>query len=124
MDLRTLGGAEARLRPRSAQAIGKGGIRGRLDDAVELGAVRRHEAHAVDDDVVDLPPSVLPQEAVLEAGLVRACVGAPLRHDTRANDGKVAVDLLCRIDDLLAGVRLDLADVRALQESGEEADEL
>src|SRR5436190_231682 len=92
----------------AAQAVHQHRVRRRLDDAVELAAVRRDEADAIDQHVVDLPASVLAQHPVLEAGLAHARVdGAAPRNDARADDGEVTVDLLRRIRDLLAGVRFD-----------------
>src|SRR5437868_11605417 len=79
----------------TAEAVDERLIRRRLDDAVELAAIRRDEAHAVDEDVVHLPAPVLAEHPVLEGGLVGTRIdGAALRDDARAHDREVAVDLL------------------------------
>src|SRR5262245_9250136 len=96
--------------------IGKGA---RLDDLVELCAVVRAEAHALDVDVVHQPLVPLLQEAIVDGDL-----SAALREEAGGYRGRVPVHALRQVLDLLAAVQFDLGDVRALEEITEERDEL
>jgi hypothetical protein len=100
-------------------AIDQSVVAARLDDLVELGAVVRHEADALDVDVVDHPVLAPPEEPVVDGHLC-----AVLGDDLGAHDGEVAIRALAVVDDLLAPVQLDLRDVGALEEVTEEPDEL
>src|SRR5919198_2847372 len=93
--------------------------RGCLDDLVELRAVVRHEADALDDDVVDEPALALLEHPVLDRDLA-----AGLREQLARDHGRLAVDLVADVLDLLAAVQLDLGDVRALEQIAEELHEL
>src|SRR5215470_8840851 len=90
-----------------------------LDHRVELGAVVADQADALDADVVDGPAAVLEKHAVVDRDF-----GPLLRHDACLGESQVAFDRIAGIQDLLAGVALDLRDVRVLQEVAEERDEL
>src|SRR5438876_766315 len=89
------------------------------DDLVELSAVIRDEADALDDDVVDEP-----LVAALERPVVHRDVAAFLGGELGAHGRLVAVDRLPHIGDLLAAVGLDPGDVGPLQKVGEQLDEL
>src|SRR5204863_2796021 len=93
--------------------------RGGPDDLVELGAVVGDEAHVLDEDVVDQPALAALEEPRLDGDL-----GALLGDDPRAHDGAVAVHGLADVADLLAAVLVDPRDVAALEQVGEELDEL
>src|SRR6266446_6186545 len=94
-------------------------VRGGLDDLVELGPVVRDEADALDDHVVDEPAVAVPVHLVLDRDL-----GAVLGGDAGADRGLIAVDGVAEVGDLLAAVELDLRQVRALEQVGEEVHEL
>src|SRR5688500_3063622 len=91
----------------------------RLDDLVELRAIVRDQAHALDHDVVDEPTLALLEHPVLDRDFA-ACLGEQLA----LHDGRLALDLVADILDLLAAVELDLRDVGALEQIAEELDEL
>src|SRR5512132_2390934 len=63
------------------------GERRRLDDLVELRAVVRHEAHALDDHVVHEPPVALAQHPILDRHLA-----ALLGDELALHGGLVALD--------------------------------
>src|SRR5882724_6828518 len=94
-------------------------VRRGLDDLVELRAVVRNEADALDDDVVDEPAVVLLEHPVLDGD-----VGARLGDELTQHGGLVALGPVAQVLDLLAAVQLDLRDVRALEEVAEQLDEL
>src|SRR5205809_2110859 len=79
------------------------GVGRRLDDLVELGAVVRDQAHALDDHVVHEPAVGLLEHPVIDGHL-----GAALRDDPGAHDRLVAVQRIAEKRDLLAAVALDL----------------
>src|SRR5262249_37955046 len=97
--------------PLLAEALDQLVVGRRLDHTIELAAVGRHEAHPVDEDVVDLPAAIDLVHAVIEGG-----VGPPAGDDAGAHRRVAAIHDLAGIDDLLTGVRFDLADVRPLEE--------
>src|SRR5262249_15662526 len=90
-----------------------------LQDLVDLGPVIGHEADALDDDVVHEPAPVLLVQPVVDGDL-----GAPLGDDPGLHGRVVAVDAVADVAHLLALVELDLADVRAIEQLGEQPDEL
>src|SRR2546425_10328083 len=90
-----------------------------LDDSVELAAIGRDEAHAVDLQIVDAPPTVPKVEPVIERDLAAA-----IREDLRPHRGVARVDRFPEVRDVLARVRLDPGDVGALEQVGEERHEL
>src|SRR6266545_3935832 len=90
-----------------------------LDDGVELRAVVADEADALDAHVVDGPAPIAQEHAVVHRNLRLL-----LRHDPSLDDRQVALDGVAGVLDLLAGVALDLRDVRVLEEVAEERDEL
>src|SRR5262245_57967153 len=83
---------------------------GGRDDLVELGAVVRDEAHALDDDVVDQPLVAPEKHPVVDRDL-----GALLGDELGAHDGAFPLDGLADVLDLLTTVELDLRDVGALE---------
>ena len=91
----------------------------RPDDPVELGPIVRDEADAVDAQVVD-PPAV--------AGVVHRVVERHLtaagEEERRPHDRLVAIHRLAPEDRLLRAVLVDLGEVRALDQLGEEAGEV
>src|SRR5215468_6219754 len=91
----------------------------RLQDVVELCPVVEHEADSLHEDVVDEPAIALVEKAIVDGHLRRL-----LGHDLRVHRSHVALDRLPHIVDLLAAVLLDLADIGALEEIGEELHEL
>src|SRR5215470_9129919 len=102
------------LQPLAQRAVGF-----RANHPVELGPIARDEAHALDDDVVDAPVPVDEMHPVVQGDL-----GTVPRHNLRAHDGRAAA--LARFAeelDLLVADRLDLREVRALQEIAEERHE-
>src|SRR5262245_12335733 len=94
-------------------------VRRGLDDLVELRPVVRDQTHAFDVDVVHEPPIALLREPVVDGHL-----GPALGDDPRRHAGRVAVQPLVAILDLLAAVQLDLRDVRPLEQVAEQRDEL
>src|SRR5207253_5369926 len=89
------------------------------DDLVALDAVVRDEADALDDDVVDEPPLAAPEHPVVDRDL------RPLLGRDRHLDGRlVAVDRFPHVGDLFPAVELGLGDIGALEEVGEELEEL
>src|SRR5882724_8781430 len=94
-------------------------VAGALDDRVELRAVVGDEADALERDVVRPPALALREHAVVH-GDGRAL----FRHDQGPDHGAVTVDHLAEVLDLLAGIILDLRDVRLLEQISEEAREL
>src|SRR5574341_1396575 len=109
------------LRPLSLQFLDQLPVRGGLDDLVELRAVVGDEAHALDEDVVDHPPVVPAQQAVVDrhrGALLRVERGLDRRQLAARTDG------VTDVGDPLAGVPLDLGNIRPLQEIGEERHEL
>src|SRR5262249_26282014 len=91
-----------------------------LDDSPELTAIVRHEADAVDDEVIDLPTVRASNEAIIHRHAVS------LLGDDRARDlDLIAFDPLLTVQDLLSLlVGLDVVDVRPLEQIGEQLDEL
>src|SRR5437667_273487 len=90
----------------------------RLHDLVELRAVIRDEAHALDDDVVHEPASVLAVQAVVDGHL-----GARLGHDHRLHRRLTAIDRFAHVLHALALIELDLRAIRAIEDLGEELHE-
>src|SRR6266571_1452944 len=109
----------ARLVLLGAQPLQEARVRRGPDRLVELSAVVRDEAHALDGHVVDEPAPVAPVHPVLDRDL-----GALLRDEPRANAGGVVRGRVTQVDDALAAVGLELADVRALQQVGEQPRDL
>src|SRR3989441_7770784 len=94
-------------------------VGGGADDPVELRPVVADEAHVLDGDVVDEPPF-----SALEHLRFDRYLGALLGDDLGAHNRVIAVDQFARILDLLAAVEVDLRDIGALEEIGEELHEL
>src|SRR5262249_5530172 len=90
-----------------------------LDDSVELRTVIGDQADSLDGDVVDGPSAIFLHHAIVHRDL-----GPLLQHDPGLDDRLLAVDGLAEIADRLAGIHLDLRDVRVLEEVTEERDEL
>src|SRR5499425_804718 len=100
-------------------ALDEGVVAIGLDDLVELRPVVGHEADALDVHVVNHPAVTLLEEAVVHRDF-RAVLG----DDLGAHGGEITFCALAAVDDLLSPVQLDLGDVGALEEIGEEAHEL
>src|SRR5262249_58037092 len=100
--------------PRTEARIARG-----LDDFCELGPVVSDQAPPLDRHVVD-EPVVAPAEHPVDNRYLGPLLGNQLRADGR----EVAVDLIAEIRNALAVVELDLADVRTLQQIGEEPGKL
>src|SRR3989454_8306065 len=90
-----------------------------LDHRVELRAVIGDQADALDGDVIDEPAGTALHHAVVHRDL-----GPLLGHDPRPDDRLLAVDGLAEVADRLAGVHLDLRDVRVLEEIAVQGNEL
>src|SRR2546429_1714927 len=90
----------------------------RSDDPVELRAIVRHEAHVLDEDVVDQPP--IPAE--VHAGF-DGHLGPRPRQDARADRGQLPVDRLAEVLDPFAAVLVHPRDVGPLQKIGKELGE-
>src|SRR5438552_3806597 len=94
-------------------------VAGALDDRVELRAVVGDEADALQGDVIRPPALALQEHAIVDRDR-----RALFRHDQGPDHGAVTVHRLAEILDLLAGVILDLRDVRLLEQVAEETREL
>src|SRR5437867_1300315 len=94
-------------------------VAGALDDRVELRAVVGDEADALQGDVIRPPALALQEHAIVDRDR-----RALFRHDQGPHHGAVTVHRLAEILDLLAGVILDLRDVRLLEQVAEETREL
>src|ERR1700730_9867969 len=94
-------------------------VRGRPNDAVELGPIARDEADVLDQDIVDEPAIRLLQQARLNWYL-RPILG----HDQCPHDRTVAVDFLPHVLDLPAAVLADPGQVPALEEIPEQLHKL
>ena len=103
---------------RLAQPLEQAPERLGLDDPIELAAVRRDEADAADEHVVDGPPCAHAREAILHGDLALA------RRQDLCPDGRGGlVERFPFVDDPAAHGGLELAHVRLLEPSGEEPDE-
>src|SRR6185436_15517269 len=89
------------------------------DDLVELRPVVRDQADALDEDVVDEPLVAAEVHPVVDGDL-----GLRLGDQARLDDRAVGVGGFAHESDLLPAVELDLRDVGALEQIGEELDEL
>ncbi len=94
-------------------------VRGVPDDPVELGPVVRHETDAVDAEVVD-PPAV----ADVVHRVVERHLHVAGEEERRPHDRVAAIHRLATKDRLLRAVLVDLGEVRALDQLGEEAGEV
>src|SRR5207247_8567997 len=94
-------------------------VAGALDDRVELRAVVGDEADALQVDGIRRPAPALQDHAIVDRDR-----RALFRHDQGPDHGAVTVHRLAEILDLLAGVILDLRDVRLLEQVAEETREL
>src|SRR2546425_1986086 len=102
------------------ELVGEHLVRRARNDPVDLRALVQDQADPLDGDVVHEPAVAHPVHAVVHRHL-----GARLGDELRADLGLVALDGVAEVLDLLAAAALlDLADVGALEQIGEELDEL